>query len=1193
MKLPKIKRVKQKKRRKFRFTNLILYTLLTIFILGVVGMATVYYIVKSIIAETPPIEEYDINQLLAENSEIYAADGTLLEKVSNGNIRTIIPYDEIDEDIIKAFVAVEDKTFFEHKGFNFVRLVGAAIEGVLNRKTPAGTSTITQQYARNMYLTDTRFERKGKDAYVRKIREMYYTVEIEKHLDKKQILSAYLNTIELGANVKGIEAACQRYFSKSANDINYIEAAILAGIPQANTAYSPFAFKKNEDVTSNDYVLGDHGEEYTIVFNEKCLKRYNIVLAVMKNLNVITEDEYKIAKDYDIKTLLKPGILREDISSYFTDMVKEEVIEKLQRSKALTHEEARQLLYNGGLRIYSTLDIKLQKQLEASYNAEEFTNYFDETTRLAAVAFQKKYGLGVDGVIGPKTIAKFAELNLLDPSQITLKSFYKGLANDEVLLIKQALERTGLLYKRNDNLPSIRAYRDANRNILNVTDVGRGLQNFGILLLYHNNLVDGEDNLVINADEFEKLSNGDIILKKNQSLKFYSVKNEDGTNRIDVFIKDSYKSDPDFETKISGGTNLYHERIALDEFYIFKGKSVAIPNEYKALDDDGNLIIDHKFFENTPDFYKIANGNLLIAKKYYNISTNGIIQPQSAMVITDYHNGHLKAVMGGRNVSGQLIFNRAINPRPPGSSVKPLAVYLPALDNGYTAATVIDDIPKYTENGKRWPLNWYEHMDFAYRGRQTLREAVEDSENIIPVKVLEKIGVDKSIEYMKKLGISTIVETGPSNDLNTAAMALGGMTQGLTPFESAEAYGAIANGGIRNETVTFTKITDKNGNILLENVPEKTFVVSEPIAFIMHDILRTTVTRGLAAPAKVRDDNVSIPTAGKTGTTSKNIDAWFVGYTPYYVASMWVGNDLQIPLSTGSNNTAKYWGKIMKSVHASLPDKSFKTPSEAGVLSVSVDKVSGLLPSALSQRDPLGSQIVTELFAPDTQPTEVDNAHIELDICTDSGKIATPFCPKNKLQKKVFRLRLDDDYDPYFGRGDQNPIVIKDDEYTIPKMYLKGFVAGSEEGQQLMPELREDLDFKKLAKYPRSAICNLHIDASSQSTNTLNLFSNVKIQDIDEMNKIFVQEIIITTIHDTRIVIPYGSRINADGIIVTSTGENIYPWQIKSYQLEEGGEVFIVPQADTSTTPSPSEGNDVESESSTGQDDVNEAPEGY
>ncbi len=1131
--------------------------------IGVIGGFFVFSKVKAIIDETPPIEDYSIETLLAENSYLYDKDGNFIENIQSNYVRTIVSYDQIDPDIIDAFIAIEDKTFFEHKGFNYVRLVGSVIEALKTGNDPKGTSTITQQYARNMYLPETKF----KHSYVRKIKEAYYTMQIEEHLDKKQIITAYLNTIDLGANVQGVQAAAKRYFSKDANNVDYIEAAILAGIPKANSLYSPFINVLADNVTKDMLVLGDHDSEMKIVFNEKMKPRFKTVILAMKNNGYITKEQADYAIEYaesnQITERFKPGsFVQENISSYFTDMVKDDVVNTLMKELNLSKEEATRKLYGGGLRIYSTLDLKMQKLLERSYNADDFSNKFDNATRKAVVAFQKKYSLGADGSVGPNTLAKLAELGLIDQTKMTAKVYQVGNSGEEVVLLKKALEKDGLLFKKNDNLPYCVAYRDANKNILGLKENSSDRVVSSKVILNHDDYVVNEkEEYVIHSDAYSLDNNGNLTLKKKKSLNFYKVKNPDGSSGIEAFIKDTYKANEDSVKRIHGARNYYSEKVSIQELYIFKGGNIKIPFEYKKLDDDKNLVVSAAFCKENKDFYRIdENGNFCINPKYYHISNTGIIQPQSAMIVIDYRTGELRALVGGRNISGKKIYNRAINPRQPGSSIKPLGVYVPALDNGITAATVFDDVPRYTQSGRRWPQNYFDYAAVKHKGIMTVREALHDSNNVVAVKIVEKLTVEKCIPYLQKFGISTLVTEGDVSDNNLAAVALGGMTHGVKPLDITAAYGAIANGGIRNETITFTKITDKDDNIVLERKPEKTYVIDEAVAYLMEHIMESGAREGLAKRAAIRRGNKGIPIAGKTGTTSNKNDAWFVGYTPYYVAGMWIGNDIQVSLSNGSVSAADYWKKIMKEIHEDLPDKSFKTPNEVGLIAMTVDNKSGKIPTPLSYADPVGGNIIREYFIPGTQPTEKDDVHVAVTVCSESNKVITSYCPQRTHVKRVYRTRLDDDYDPY-AHGQH--YAIADDAYTIPKSYVKKLNAGTAEAASTGKD---------------GLYCFIHTSEPWTARRTIDLLGGVPIELGADGNFIITNSIIINNLYDEPFRVDAGSKINSYGTITAYDASNpgseytyIYPWQIKSFSFNPSGPVYIPTTITPFTTSSQSE----------------------
>lgn len=892
------KESKKKPKKKSKVLLFFKITFLLLIIIGFVGAGVAAGLVKAALKDVKPVDPSKIPLMLAENSVIYDSKGDVLEKIQSDGLRTIVQYEEIDEDLKNAFIATEDRTFFDHHGFNFKRLVGAVIQGLKKGKIK-GTSTITQQLARNVYLAEIKSER----SLTRKIKEAYYALQIEKALNKKQIFEAYLNTIPLGSGANGVQAAAQKYFSKDAKDLDLVESALIAGITQLPRYNSPFTTKTKDNVKDEDYILDDSDELYTIVYNESCYKRYTDVLHYMKINNFITESEYEEAKNTDLKTRLKPGKLKNtDISSFFTDLVKDEVIDALMAEFDVTKEEAANMLYTQGLNIYSTLDLDIQTKLEN-------------------------------------------------------------------------------IYANKDNFPKMPSLKDSKGSFRNVLKNNKGQ----IVLYRQEYIINQEGHLIIPKDDFKYNDNGDLILYRNKRLNFNPLYDNKELVGIQVRLKDSYKANEQ------------------GEMFIYKGSTVKIPSQYKSFDSSKNLIINNEFLKSKPDFFKKdSDGNILIAKENYSIGSKGTIQPQSSSVIIDYNTGEIKALIGGRNIKGQKQFNRAINPRQPGSSIKPIAVYTPALDNGWTAASIIDDIPHYDTNGRRWPRNWYQKRSnpkyTGYWGLMTLRKALQWSSNVPAVILSERLGVTTSVEYLKKMGITSIVESGPRSDMNSAAMGLGGMTKGISPLELTAAYGSLGNQGVHIKPYSFTKVTDRNGNIILENKALKTFVVNPQVAFLVTDMMRSGVEEaGVGTRARLKSN---MPVAGKTGTTSDKIDAWFVGYTPYYVAGVWIGNDIQTSLPDGSKLSAILWNKIMTEIHKDIPNKKFEKPD--GLVKVAIDTQSGKLATELSKQ---AGTIRSEYFIQGTQPTEYDDVHVEAVICSESGKLATEYCPDTLIGKQIFIQR--------------------------------------------------------------------------------------------------------------------------------------------------------------------------------------------
>ncbi|MGL5257868.1 MAG: transglycosylase domain-containing protein [Proteocatella sp.] len=342
------------------------------------------------------------------------------------------------------------------------------------------------------------------------------------------------------------------------------------------------------------------------------------------------------------------------------------------------------------------------------------------------------------------------------------------------------------------------------------------------------------------------------------------------------------------------------------------------------------------------------------------IDSDGIPQPQVASVIMDQYTGQVKALVGGRGISGSKIYNRALNPRQPGSSIKPLSVYLPALENGFTGASGIVDKPIKNEKGEYWPKNYS-----SYEGPTTLRNLVIKSSNVGAVQVAQKLGTSKMIDYLKNMGISTLVTRSDNSSVNdeNLSLALGGMSKGVTPLDLTAAYASIANGGTYTKPIFITKIENANGTILYENKPETRQVASPQAAYIMTDIMKDVVNRGTGGRARVNN----MVTVGKTGTTNDEKDIWFSGYTPYYTSALWIGEDQPKDLNKTSDVPSRLWGRIMNRVHEGLPSKNFDRPSDLS--SATVCRESGLIAGANCTRT------YSELFMSGTVPNKVCDIH--------------------------------------------------------------------------------------------------------------------------------------------------------------------------------------------------------------------------
>ncbi len=428
----------------------------------------------------------------------------------------------------------------------------------------------------------------------------------------------------------------------------------------------------------------------------------------------------------------------------------------------------------------------------------------------------------------------------------------------------------------------------------------------------------------------------------------------------------------------------------------------------------------------------VGEGETVLAEKSLFIP-----QPQAAMVIMDYHTGHVKALTGGRGEKiGNQTFNRATQAaRQAGSTFKILAAYLPAIDTGgYTLATVVDDVPfdVTSPNGTTYsPKNWYDKQAFNYRGLTPVRIAIRDSMNICAVKTIAAIGPTVAFDYLKNLGFTTLVDREEINGAiysdKTLALALGGLTKGVTPLELNAAYGAIANNGVYVEPIFYTRVLDHDGAILLNNEPATKTVMKETTAFLLTSSMQSVINAGTGSLAKFRE--VKMPVAGKTGTTSDDIDLLLSAYTPYLVGSVWMGFDQPKEMYYSKSYHLILWRLVMEKIHENLPYKDFDVPS--GIVSASVCTESGKLGvPGLCDKDARGSTINTEYFAAGTVPTESCDVHITATICNDSELFATEFCPESSKQERIFIVRpvplIPENWDP------GNPPRIGDFQYELP-----------------------------------------------------------------------------------------------------------------------------------------------------------------
>ena len=301
----------------------------------------------------------------------------------------------------------------------------------------------------------------------------------------------------------------------------------------------------------------------------------------------------------------------------------------------------------------------------------------------------------------------------------------------------------------------------------------------------------------------------------------------------------------------------------------------------------------------------------------YYTDSKKLTQPQMALAAVDPKTGYVKAMIGGR---GQDKFNRAtLAVRQPGSAFKPF-VYLTAMQNGFTPASIIED--KEEEFAKGWkPQN----SDMQWHGKVSLRTALKRSLNVPTIKLAREVGVDKIVANVEKMGITTLIDSGAYSDVNLA-MALGGLSKGVNPLEMASAYGVLATNGLYNKPIALLKIVDRDGKVLYQAKPQSKRVVDAASAYLTTNMLEDVLVSGTGGGM-----GIGRPAAGKTGTTDTYIDAWFVGYTPDLSTAVWVGDDNNKPMQRmyGSGAPLSIWHEFMINALASTPRTGFSNPGVA------------------------------------------------------------------------------------------------------------------------------------------------------------------------------------------------------------------------------------------------------------------------
>ena len=762
-------RDRSKKRRKRGLALYLIYAFILSGALLLLSGAFLFFYYSHELPDFTPLKVKQSNAF----SVVYSENDEVVGKFLVDN-RIPIPYERMPKQLVNAFVAAEDADFFHHKGIDYKGILRATVRNLLAGRIVQGGSTITQQVTKTFFLTPKR-------SLMRKLKEVAYAFGLESTLTKQEILSLYLNNIYLGNGAYGVEAAAESYFNKKTEQLNLAEIALLAGLVKAPSRYSPMNNLK------------------------RAKERQAYVLTRMADLGYVTAEQ----KERAIKTPLKLQSRDSAYFSkapYFTEFVRQQIERKYGKN----------MIYQEGLRIYTALDLSLQRSAQRS-------------VEVGLRELDKR-----EGFRGP--------LQTLTPKDVA-----------------------DLLKKKASQAP------------LQPNDVHEG-----------------------------------IILSKEESKKTYSIWVE-GRKGVLPF------SEMSWAIRVKPTANYKPQKIKDAGDLLKTGDVVSVRLKEAARKD-------------RPPVFSLDQEPIA----------------QAALICLAPKTGYVKAMVGGRDFS-ESQFNRVIHSRrQPGSAFKPL-IYGAALEKGYTPTTVLEDSPvEYADydGGTYWaPKNY----DKEFRGPITFRNALAHSRNVVTVKILEDIGIGYALKYFKRMGFDSPIR----RDLS---VALG--TSGVSMLELASAFSVFANEGELVKPIFIKKIVTMKGDVLEEKDPyleleerdeeeetprtspsaSRTRVISPQNAFIMTHLLEGVVLHGTGQRAKT----LGKPVAGKTGTSSDYADAWFVGYTPSVLSTVWVGFDDKTSLGkgeTGARAALPIWLYFMERALAGTPAEPFKVPP--GIVLKKIDLETG------------------------------------------------------------------------------------------------------------------------------------------------------------------------------------------------------------------------------------------------------------
>jgi len=813
------------------------------------GAGSIYGLYKFIEPQLPDVATLKDVRLQIP-MQVYSADGELIAQYGEKR-RIPLTLNQIPPEMVKAFVATEDSRFYEHHGVDPVGIFRAASVALFSGHASQGASTITQQLARNFFLSPER-------TLMRKIKEVFLAIRIEQLLNKDEILELYLNKIYLGYRAYGVGAAAQVYFGKPVDQLTLSEMAVIAGLPKAPSTFNPL---------------------YSL---DRATARRNVVLARMLSEGYISQTQYDQARGEAIDAdYHAPEIAFS--APYLSEMVRQEMVNRY-GDKA----------YEDGYRVYTTITRKVQLAAQ-------------DAVRNNVMDYDMRHG-------------------------------YRGPSN--------------VLWK-----PGESAW-DSKK----ITDTLKALPTYGPL----------EPAVVTAANAQEATA----MLGDGTSVSLHM----DGMRWARPYRSDTAQ----------GPT----PRKVTD--VVLAGQQIWV-----------RMVNESWWLAQVPDV-------------------------NSALVSINPHDGAVLALVGGFDFN-QSKFNRATQAlRQVGSNIKPF-LYTAAMDKGLTLASILNDVPI-----SRWDAgagsDWRpKNSPDEYAGPIRLRQGLGQSKNVVMVRAMRAMGVDYAAEYLQRFGFPA------QNIVHTESLALGSAS--FTPMQVARGYSVMANGGFLIDPYFITKIENDQGNVLFEARPKVAcaecnipviygdtpksdvlenkdmenvaisqeqqnpsipmpqleqanqdlvvksggqeyapHVISTPLSFLIKSALNSNIFgepgwqgTGWRAGRDLKRNDIG----GKTGTTNSSKDAWFSGYGPGVVTSVWIGFDdhrrdlgrtsasgaIKDQISGyegGAKSAQPAWDAYMQVVLNGVPEQPLTPPP--GIVTVNIDRSTGQLASGGSSRQ--------EYFIDGTQPTQ-------------------------------------------------------------------------------------------------------------------------------------------------------------------------------------------------------------------------------